>query len=203
MKDLAEIASADDRSRFFAASIDEVYDLISQVRLSSSTPEVVKSLFETAKDLSLYAWHVYEFHAVADLVAFQSLELAVRLRAEQEGISEWNKTFSELISRGVELGWIVEEEMPDRLAIARARLEHRRMIEIVERDKGTGGKMMHIVPPTEAEIESEASNMQIALSVCRAAVRLRNGLAHGRHYTMPNSAHRLKTAAGLINQLFP
>ena len=202
MKDLAEIVLRDDRSRYFAASVDEVHKRLAEIELTSRTPNVVLSLFETAKNLSLYAWHVYEFHAVADLVAFQSLELAVRLRAEQEGIKERRKSFSELITLAVDLGWIVESKMPDRLDIARKRIETRRIAELVRDGSRPDHNKTWIAPPTDAEVESEANDMQIAQSVCRAAVRLRNALAHGRHYTLPNSDDRLTTAAALINQLF-
>lgn len=203
MKKRAEMGTSDDRSKFFAASIDEVHSRLTEVQLTSSVPESVHTLFETAKNLSFYAWHVFEFHAVADLIGYQSLELAVRLRAEREDVNERKKTFSELISLAIELGWIVEEKMPHRLGIAKMRIEERRMIDAISRSNDSGDAILEIPPPTDSEIEAEANEMEIARSVCRAAVRLRNGLAHGRHYTIPNSAHRLKTAAALINQLFP
>jgi hypothetical protein len=60
---------------------------------------------------------------------------------------------------------------------------------------------MPIREPTQTEVEHEAAEMQIIESICNAAVRLPNALAHGEPYLDPGGYRRLRITADLINQL--
>jgi hypothetical protein len=49
-------------------------------KLNDCVPESVRGQFETAKNLMLYSWFVFEFHIVGELYAYASLEFALRTR---------------------------------------------------------------------------------------------------------------------------
>ena len=54
------------------------YETISAIKLIDSVPEDVKSQFNTALMLGIYAWLYYPFHQIAELKAFSTLEMALR-----------------------------------------------------------------------------------------------------------------------------
>ena len=203
MKNLDVLFEPDERSKLVGNDVESVHRRLEQISLSGSAPKKVIELFETAKNLSLCAVFVYEFHPIAELIGFQTLELAVRLRAEKEGISTKNKGFKKLMDRALSEGWIVEDRMPNRRKIAGARVEHRKIIESIKVEESSNKGATVIEPPTKVEIDSEEREMKIVQPVCSAAISLRNGLAHGNLYLTPDSHRRLEVTAGLISQLFP
>jgi hypothetical protein len=60
--------------------IETIYSQVENIRLNNNVPKLVRSHFETAKNLILYSWFVYTFNAVAAMHAFASLEMAVRTK---------------------------------------------------------------------------------------------------------------------------
>ncbi|MCA1566128.1 MAG: hypothetical protein LC803_10920 [Acidobacteria bacterium] len=74
--------------------VETIYEMVENVRLNANIPESVRSHFETAKNLILYAWFVYSFNAVAALQAFASLEMAVR-----EKTGDYDTAFKKLLDR--------------------------------------------------------------------------------------------------------
>ncbi|RUO24455.1 hypothetical protein CWE09_11395 [Aliidiomarina minuta] len=51
---------------------------IQEINLNDEVPDSVVVHFETAKNLALFAWHVYRFVPVAELHAFISVEFALK-----------------------------------------------------------------------------------------------------------------------------
>jgi hypothetical protein len=91
LKRLEEVCQPDERYRnrvnidtatgaVTEMGIDSIYSLVEEVRLSDKVPALVRSHFETAKNLILYSWFVYSFNAVAAMQAFASLEMAVKAK---------------------------------------------------------------------------------------------------------------------------
>ncbi len=71
-----------DRSTGMATptTIESIYVLVEDIKLGAGVPDEVRSHFEIAKNLALYAWFVYSFTVVAGMQALASLEMAVRLK---------------------------------------------------------------------------------------------------------------------------
>src|SRR5688572_27292016 len=61
-------------------TLEDHYGAVCDLTTHPGVPEHVKIQFETAKNLYLYAWHVYRFFAVAEHQALTCLELALRER---------------------------------------------------------------------------------------------------------------------------
>jgi hypothetical protein len=62
------------------SSLNERYQDVSEITLSTSAPEDVQSQFNIARMLCIYAWLYYPLHQIAELKAFSTVEMALRLR---------------------------------------------------------------------------------------------------------------------------
>jgi len=89
LRNLGEIHSPDERcsahSRYDEAglranTLDDHYTDIAQFQLSDTVPIDVAVLYETAKNLYLYSWHVYRFYSVAEHQVLACLEMGLRVR---------------------------------------------------------------------------------------------------------------------------
>lgn len=201
MKSLERIGQPDERQQFFVGDLTDLHAELSAVTLDASVPENVRELFDTAKNICLYSWFVYEFHPMAELAGFLALEAALRARAARVSNTLAKKSLSKLMEHALSDGWIAEERIAGRLDIARGRVLNRKAVEAIERSKATGIDSV-IEDPTDFEIAEEAQRMKIVEGICQAAVKLRNGLAHGERQLVPGSHRRLRTTADLINQLY-
>ena len=202
MKSLADMCKRDDRAATCGA-LDERHRVLTEIVLHESVPDHVRKLFDTALNLSLYSWCVYDFHPIADLTGFLALEAAVKARAAQESPKFVTiKSFSKLMKAAMENGWIAEDRIANRREIARARVSNRKALEAIGRMDEVGAKSMPVEEPTKEEVLQEEREMQVIASICKAGVRIRNSLAHGERTVMPGSERRLRMTADLINQLF-
>ena len=61
-------------------TLEDHYRAVCDLTTHPGVPERIKIQFETAKNLYLYAWHVYRFLAVAEHHSLACLELALRER---------------------------------------------------------------------------------------------------------------------------
>ena len=81
------------------------YNSIEQVVLNNTVPPDVRSQFNVAKMLCVYAWLYYPLHQVAELKAFSTLEMGLRIRFPQF------RNFKRLLTCAVEQGYIKDEGM--------------------------------------------------------------------------------------------
>jgi hypothetical protein len=92
LKQLADIYQPDERNKnrvdidlttgaVTPTTIESIYAVIKEIKLNVSVPDEVRSHFEIARNLALYAWFVYSFNVVAGMQALASLEMAVRIKA--------------------------------------------------------------------------------------------------------------------------
>lgn len=89
LKPLPEVTLPDPRFETLVLSNDQTFrpfdisDLhrrLCRTKLSFQVPKDVQIHYQTALNLMLYSWFVYEFHTVAEKHAYASLEFALRLR---------------------------------------------------------------------------------------------------------------------------
>jgi len=203
LKSLSELLEGDDRQRMFGSAAS-LHESLAGIELLSSVPQHVRTLFDTARNLSLCTWYVYEFHPIAELTGFLALEAALKARAKEEGAAllATESSFRELIEHAVEAGWIAERRMANRVEIARARIEDRNALASIKLMDELGVDSVGVEEPTPEQIAAEERGMKILEDTCKAAVDLKNRLAHGEVMLAPGSYRRLRTTADLINQLF-
>jgi hypothetical protein len=70
--------TCEDSSRPF--ELADMHQRLSETILNLSVPEKIRVQFETARNLMLYTWFVFEFQTVAEMQAYASLELALSER---------------------------------------------------------------------------------------------------------------------------
>ena len=202
VKALDQLFELDERQKVFSIPLAEMYKELELVTLDSKVPSQVVSLFDTARNLSLYSFFVYEFHSIAELTGFLALEKSLRLKAERHSKSLSKSSLEKIMDRAIKEGWMTEEGFPNRTEIARVRVAQRKMMESIKLLKNANSGLVDIAEPTEEEVDLEAREMKIVKLVCDSARKIRNGLAHGEVPLAPNSHSSLRMTAGLINQLF-
>jgi hypothetical protein len=58
----------------------DLYARLNLSKLHSGVPEKIQTQFETARNLLLYSWFVFEFQTVSEMHAFSTLEMALRMK---------------------------------------------------------------------------------------------------------------------------
>src|ERR1035437_4798081 len=190
-KKLDEICQPDSRQAFFvrsdpsspdefrATTIQDIYKAVESIRLHEGVPEKVRSHFETAWNLALYAWFFYPFNVTAHLSAYTSIEYALRTKSDDR-----KTAFKQLLRNAVDNGWIKDHGF----SIPSQR---------VERIRERNAEM-----PAEFQ-EPEPSLMRDYCDVlCESIPFLRNQLAHGSSMLHGDGIGPIRIAAELINQLF-
>jgi hypothetical protein len=85
-------------------TLSDRHQSVTDIALSSAAPEDVRSQFNIALMLGVYAWLYYPFHQVAELKAFSTVEMALRLRfPEKKG------ALNRLLAFAVESGVITDK----------------------------------------------------------------------------------------------
>lgn len=82
LRETDEVAKPDPRVTLppegAGASLAAQHAMVAGLQLHAAVPERVAIQFETAKNLLLYAWHVYRFYPVAEMQALATLEFGLR-----------------------------------------------------------------------------------------------------------------------------
>ena len=173
----------------------ELADLHKRLNLSelnAAVPETVRRQFETAKNLMLYSWFVFEFHTIAELQAYASLELALRTRfpdAKQKRRRKEREVMEPLplgplLQMAVKEGVIVAETLP---AWERAKFV------------GEWYQKQYNMQPSVQQTSAEWLQKMIEY-----IPNFRNTLAHGNpRLYLEASLRQLELCVDLINPLFP
>ncbi len=103
----------------------DLHERLTKWPLVPSVPEKIRVQFETARNLMLYTWFVFEFQTVAEMQAYATLELALRERlgnptreiiTKERGEIVKTKIISimlsELLAMALKDGLIVPEKLP-------------------------------------------------------------------------------------------
>ena len=110
LKPLAELTVPDERNLYFVVTEgsagarrlcqEDIYAVVSEIALHAGVPESIRSHFSQAQNLAVYSWFHYPFHVTAQLLAFISVEFALKHRLNSQA------PFKRLITTAVEKGLI-------------------------------------------------------------------------------------------------
>ncbi|HET7176612.1 MAG TPA: hypothetical protein VFK21_11470, partial [Gammaproteobacteria bacterium] len=84
LKSLEEVTKPDVRSTLISGGLSQIHVQLSVITLHKGVPIAIRQHFETAKNVSLYAWFAYRFHQIAEMQGFASLELALREKIKRD-----------------------------------------------------------------------------------------------------------------------
>lgn len=201
LKSLAEVTCPDSRRAYFVYGLEDNHRHLASMTLHEGVPLNVRQLFETAKNVSLYSWYVYRFHQVAEMVGFQALEFALRLKAESYGLKKAPRnrrwTLGSLLAHAKENQWLATSAYPYYRKIAFRRAQQNVVFELSKKYDS------FVIPePTLEQIALAESKMDVPGQLEQTLPFIRNDLAHGSSTLSPSSVGTLQLIFETINQLF-
>lgn len=229
LRELLELSMPDTRMRHFAvregAAIRPIaqrdrHASIAELWLTDQVPAQLRVHYDTARNLYLYAWHVYRFHVVAEHQVLASLEMALRLALVQRGLVDERGTavtstertpneqrrprplgLAQLISIAMKAGLITNsgftrrDQWAQRLAEQRRSTEHIKFMERNNLDR-------LIIPGMPAVPTQEELAFDWLGQFVEGLPRLRNEYAHGSQMLHANVLMTFQIVCDLINQLW-
>jgi len=210
-KPFEEILLADPRHEFIMilsetgirrTTLVELYNDISTVELLGNVPKDVRILFDTAKNLVLYSWFVYEFITVAEMQAYSTLELALKSRLgnpmKRIGKKGHQKPLmlAELLQRAVSMKLVISCELPTYKRIIKENESNEGVFDQLFEETDSAQKIDYVAaPPMGADEWLE--------HVITSMPKWRNDLAHGSPKLFPAaSGFALSISADIINALY-
>lgn len=189
-------------------TIEDQYGCISRFILNKSVPEEIVVHFETAKNLYLYAWHVYRFYPVAEQQAFATLEFALRLRLH-EYVEQFKKdkcgrepTLHSLLKHAKETQILKNDLFPSKYRWATQIAKDRFCEQMYAKAREQGLSEFeyddsHVIPTEEDLNQDWLSNF------IKVIPKIRNDLAHGSSSLRHSVVHTFDVVSSMINQLYP
>ncbi len=187
LKPVDEIHKPDERMAGFPWMLETDHKCLSEITLSETVPEDIRSYFETIKNVCLYGRFVYAFYGVAEGLTYPLLEFALRERLGV-GKQDGSRRFGKLLYKAIKGGLIRDEGFSH---VRRLEENRARMAEILEVDSAL------VSAPPEKD-----SYMKILAEVLP---HFRNEFAHPKHQAivLPQGAlFSIRFAAEFINQLY-
>lgn len=228
LRNLHELSMPDVRMRYLSVRAGPVirplgqsdrHESIVDLQLLDRVPEHVRVHYDTARNLYLYAWHVYRFHVVAEHQALASLEMALRLALGERGVvddegvviasskpgskkrSSRPAGLSQLMSMAARLGIITNAGLTRREQWAQRLAEERRSIEHVQYMEQNNLDRM-VLPDTPAVPTADELAFDWLQQFVEGLPKLRNEYAHGSQMLHANVLRTFQIVCDLINQIW-
>jgi len=186
-------------------TINDQHEAISKFKLIDHVPEEIVVQFETAKNLYLYAWHVYRFYPVSEHHALACLEFALRKRFDplpKKYLNKWGKaSLKSLLTYAIEGGFIKNEgfrrwnEGAKNRATWRYREEKIREME--EKDLEN-----IILDESEIPIQDEDRKFDYINGLKEILPRIRNMYSHGTGSLHNQVLGTIEIVSEIINQIY-
>ena len=183
LKPLSEMFKPDQRQALMGQRLEDLHADLSALILHTSVPADVRQLFETAKNGRLYAFLAFRFHQVAEMVGYQALEMALRMRWHREETRlatparpiRKSPMLAGLLKHAATCGWIRN----DGFQRGRARAENavRATIQMEAIDRLRASPELNEVSlrePTLEEIDERAKTVDVVDVVVRLLPEFRN-----------------------------
>lgn len=203
-KSFDQIYEPDIRHSFFSIydsgewrkiTLEDLYKEISEFVLNPDVPEKIQINFDIAKNLMLYSWFVYRFMTAAELQAYGSLEMALRIKLGYDNYKK-QKCISYLLKEAVNK-YIINDKQIKKYQ----RIEENRKV-FIQSQKNIFEVMVRPMP--ENFTSSSIDPQSYCKILCDTFPKLRNSLAHGNNSLDSNCSFlTLEICCDLINQLFP
>ncbi|NIR49252.1 hypothetical protein GWO43_12280 [candidate division KSB1 bacterium] len=165
-------------------TIEDFYRNVEELKLHDGVPDDVFIEFEKARNLYLYTWFVYRLGQVAELQAYASLELALRVRHG----GGTKKKLQRLLTHAVKHGWIRDEGFSG-------------YREKMKRRQETIDGLSQIIPDYAEKIKPAKPGGYVRM-LSAILPKMRNRLAHGSTLLHPGIHNTLEICCEIINQLF-
>lgn len=172
--------------------------------LDATVPDRIQIAFETARNLYLYAWHVYRFYPVAEMQALVTLEAGLRAWAREHASSPPKNQpgLRSLLKQAIAKGKLRNEGFRRWRENTEQRARQRRDLERVmfAIEHGITELAFDEGEPIEIQPEDQAWDL-VGLLKTNLPDR-RNAYAHGDAGLTDQGLSTLKLVADILNQLF-
>jgi len=191
----------------FSGSIESYHAALDAVRLHDGVPVPIQQLFETAKNISLYAFYAYRLNQPAELVGYSAFEMALRERAKAEHPELFKKKktpmFKDFCDLAIQENWFQPEGFSHLQRQAYRHAKWTKDKALIEHMTAEGLTEAEVEEPTDEDVMQALKELtDFASPLLESFRQLRNNLAHGSSMLMPSSVRTLGVLAEAINQIF-
>lgn len=88
----------------------DLYNEVVPIELGSTVPAEIRSQFDVARNAYLYSWFAYDLAMLAEQHCYIVLEMALRYRANSEGLSR-DRTLKPYLQLAIKRGWLHEDDL--------------------------------------------------------------------------------------------
>lgn len=181
---------------------------IAAIKLNSLVPEPVAIQFETARNLYLYAWHVYRFYMAAEMQAYATLELGLRQRLPERLPPQYQNPKTEkamlfgLLSYAIDQGYVRNDGFRRWHEAAKRRAEHRHRMELIQSMTEGQVQEMGIDDSVPIVVMQEDQSWDLLAILREGLHKDRNRLAHGSTELTRQVIGTIEIVAEILNQLY-
>jgi len=182
------IVLLDESGAAHSLTLEDVYRYTASIKLRRSVPVHLRQHFQVARNLLIYSWFEFSFVMSAQLHAYITTEMALRLRLESPRVP-----LRRLLSEAVRRGLVAADGFPSLAGLATARITK------------AGPEVwdaLGALMAAYADGEEEYASALVEVLV-NAIPDLRNELAHGSTEMNDGGFQTVAVCCDLINQLFP
>lgn len=178
------------------------------IHLAPEVPEKVAIAFETARNLYLYAWHVFRFYPVAQMQALATLEMGLRTRLPArlpEGYqrpSQRQPTLHGMLGYAIDQGLLRNQGFSRWHAAAENKARQRRDWEAMRRLVDDGLDVVEVDDMESVVITPEDQRWDLLAVLREGLHRARNELAHGSSMLSHQVRGDIELVAEMLNQLY-
>lgn len=203
-----DMAGARDPRNGSMVDLEYQHSLVAGLVLNPEVPEKVRIAFDTARNLYLYAWHVYRFYPVAELQALIALEAGLRAALPERLPSDYQHPRQKepmlhgLLRYAIDHEYVRNEGFSRWHEVARDRARQRAEIAHLERMERLGLDSIEIDEDTPLEILPEDQGWDLVSVLKESLHRRRNGHAHGDGGLTGQVRGTIELVAEVLNQMF-
>jgi len=232
-RDLVNLAEPDVRMRSFIVDdgsgwrhVDQAdrHRAVARFELLPSVPDDIRVQFDVARNLFMYAWHVYRFHAVAEQQALATLEMALRESLIARGhlnehgmleaplpppakmslarLKDQRVMLKMLIRHAAAYDMISNDRLVNKRQWAERMAEQDRSIELIQLMERQGLNEIEVPSEPPALTDAHLKYDWIG-SFVNSLPSLRNTYAHGGSQIHATVLRTFDIVSDLINQLYP
>lgn len=191
-----------------AESLAAHHATVARFALHEGVPADVRVQFETARNLALYAWHVYRFYPVAEMQALSTLEfglrerLPARLPPPYQSAKAFKPMLHGLLGYAIDKGPVRNEGFRRWHAAceqhARERQANARVAALLER----GPDSLEFDADAPISIEDEDRAWDLVAHLRQSLPQRRNQRAHGGAELHRMALNTIELVAEILNQLY-
>lgn len=200
LKQPDEIFDPDPRSTSFvkldavgqhSKTIGDHHRQIAAIRMTDRVPEEIRAEFDTARNLYLYSWYVYDFTVPATLYAHALIEKTVKEKCSRSGLAPPKHAgLKKLLKLSIRRGWLTNAAFEYVLDLTQQQL-----VPPADSDRLPAIRSVPLYDPTGADLCEH---------LAESLPEIRNMGAHGEAgLGLPTTAlHALEICACIANALF-